>query len=425
MDWETETPTLPDPTDADIPGELLDGLERVSRDSRLLAVRFRWRPHQTAATGFLTKNRLQNIDRCSSLEIARAVTAYAMHLHEEGGCESKFEAQVRRELHEPLEDGTKREWRSITFRLDGADSFSDHDMSFDDDRDPSPHDDNPTWGMGPALGSASRTDYDDYARFMDLSRSDPAAFALLVTQQSSDRVVNILERLLNASVGRLDGILSRQISSSRYLNEALQTLTRGAGDIAGLGVNLFQQGLEGQAKVARMEHETEIGKERTELMRDAVKQGSLLIQAIMMSNAAKRGQAPSAPPPRATRPSPPPSSAQDARRPSSHESPPSPPDPQVPQETAADRDLVTRAETLLGLITDETLANLRTVAPSLVAVFEELRERSLTGAVVREVIISAQQTVSQLELAKAGEHFDENISSAFASLLMRVLSENM
>ena len=420
MDWDTQTPSLPDLAESDIPAELLDGLECWSVDCKLLAIRFRWRPHQTTATGFLTKNRLRSLEGHTSLEIAHAVTSYATHLYESGECESKFEAQLRRELEEPGADGSQREWRSITFYLNTEDSKADNmSAGFNDSED---------LGMGgyePARSAVptAPAGYNDYAGFVELSRSDPTAFAMLVTQQSNDRVVTILERLLFSSVGRLDGILSRQVSSSRYVNEALQTLTRGASDIAGVGVNLFQQGLEGQARVARMEHETEVGKDRTELMRDTVKQGSLLMQAVLMSNAAKRNQGRAA--------APPPAEAGPRARPypSTDDNPPSPPptEPAASDDASseADRDIVERARRLLALVTDELCDEVRGVAPSLVAVFEELRERPLTATVVREIIHGAQTTVDQLEFAKAGELVDSSIADAFAGLIMRVYSEGM
>ncbi|KIG17943.1 hypothetical protein DB30_02158 [Enhygromyxa salina] len=420
-----------------MPAELIDGLERLASDAKLLAIRFRWRPHETAATGFLTKNRLRGLEGHSNVEIARAVTAYATHLHDGGTCESKFEAQVRRELDEPDADGPKREYRSITFYLN-TDTAAADDMSAafndNDHHDFGEHDYKPSWQPPPPSAvPPAPTGYDDYAGYVELSRSDPTAFAMLVVQQSNDRVVTILERLLFSSVGRLDAVLARQLSGSRYLNEALKTLTKGAGDIAGLGVTLFHQGLEGQAKFASVEQTAELGKERTELMRDGIKQGSLLIQAVLMANAAKHREASAASRPRDE----PPSAATGARaRPhpsaddSAANSPPPPPPPPPPAEpeddmSEADRDIVERARRLLGLVGPDVRDQLRSVTPTLGAVFDELEDRPLTAKLIREVIMGAQNSVDRDELEKAAELFDGGIADAFAGLVMRVYSEAM
>ena len=414
MHWENSTANWPDVDDSDVPAELLDGLERLTSDSDLLKIRLRWRPHLTAATGFLTKDRLLDIRHQPVADVARVVASFACHLHDQGGCESKFEAQVHRELEGAGEGNREREWRSITFYVHQPPATSAYEPLAGDSDD---GDDFETGRYSPSWSQPSRStapvvpSYAEYASFVELSRTDPTAFAMIVMQQSNDRTVAILERLLMSSVSRLDGVLGTQVSNSRYLNEALQTLTKGASEVAGLGVNLFNQGLEGQARVARMEHETELGKERTELMRDAVKQGSLLLQAVVMSQSAKQRMAPTpAPEPSRAPPSTPPAPAPQ----------PEPP----PQSAPGDVEIEAKAERLLELATDDVLAGLREVAPSLAGVFDELRAEPVTALRVRKVIHHAQAIVDPIELGRASDQFEPEIASAFGTLVMRVLSED-
>lgn len=421
MHWENETPDCPELPETDIPAELLDGLERLSADGDLLKARLRWRPHLTAATGFLTKNRLLQLRGEPVLEVARALASLATQLHDEGGCEPKFEAQVQRELETPGPEGA-REWRSITFYVNQPQPDRSDDVRDDDPYEPTLQ--SPSW-TSPSPAAPSIADYSQYAEFVQLSRTDPTAFAMIVMQQSNDRAVSILERLLMSSVARLDRVLGTQISNSRYLNEALQTLTKGASEVAGLGVNLFNQGLEGQARVARMEHETELGKERTELMRDAVKHGSLLIQAVLMSQQAKQQRAASASAPAAAS-SPPPQAGSASADPRAA-SPPSAPFPAAEPSAApssADAEIEAKARRVLELVTDDVLDELRTVAPSLPDLFDALRAQPLTADRVRAVIREAQSTVDPVELGLASRQFEPELAHAFGTLVMRVLSED-
>lgn len=475
MRWENDPPSFPILPDSEIPTELLDGLERLSRDARPLKVRFRWRPRLSAATGYLTKNRLLDLEADTIVEIARAVASYAKHLYDPGVCENRFEAQVHREFLQLGEDGrTEREWRSVTFYVDDPNHpiskvATQMDPNFDDGEDDvvdeedddegdegdesDEEDDDHTRTPSPRIdrhrlraqrpGRARSRDgltdnYADYGDYIKLSRTDPVAFAMLVTERSHNKTVTLLERLLYSSVDRLDRVQGSQVSSTRYINEALQTLTKGAADIAGLGLSLFQSGLEGQARVARMEHESELGKERTELMRDAVKQGSLLIQAVLMSNAAKRRQANEpqpvtrteqrgAAPPLRVVPSPPQQGPTVAAPPASAAAPPAEPprEPAPAPVSESDRDIEARTRRLLELLSDDDIARARIVAPTVVSVFELLRSGPLDAAFVRQVIQGAEKTVDRSELSSISELLDAEVVSTFGGLLMRVLSEGM
>lgn len=413
MHWENNTADWPEIPETDVPADLLDGLERLSADGDLLKARLRWRPHLTAATGFLTKDRLLDLRGEPIVEVARALAALAHHLHDQGTCEGKFEAQIQRELEAPgPEGGVEREWRSITFYLNQPQPERSDDMPDDERHPPGSFTSSPSsWVDTPPPIPR----YAEYANFVELSRTDPNAFAMIVMQQSNDRTVTILERLLMSSVSRLDRVLGTQISNSRYLNEALQTLTKGASEVAGLGVNLFNQGLEGQARVARMEHETELGKERTELMRDAVKHGSLLIQAVLMSQNAKQRTTPAA---SATPQTPKPETA--SAPPAAGATPP----PSPPAPTTADGEIEAKARRLLELATPDVLASLRDVAPSLAGVFDTLGAESITADRVRTVIHEAQALVDPVELGLASRQFEPEIANVFGTLVMRVLSED-
>lgn len=240
MHWENDIADCPQLPEMYIPAELLEGLDRLSADGDLLKARLRWRPHLTAATGFLTKNRLLELRGQSVLEVARALASLATHLHDQGGCEAKFEAQVQRELETPGPEGA-REWRSITFYVNQPQpDRSDDDVHDEDIYEPPPP---PQSWASPGPTAPTVPDLSEYRSFVELSRTDPTAFAMMVMQQSNDRTASILERLLMSSVTRLDRVLGTQISNSRYLNEALQTLTKGANEVARMGMNLFNQGL--------------------------------------------------------------------------------------------------------------------------------------------------------------------------------------
>ncbi|HLT40053.1 MAG TPA: hypothetical protein VK034_27420, partial [Enhygromyxa sp.] len=384
MHWENSTGDWPELPESEIPGELLDGLERLSADGDIFKARLRWRPHQTSATGFLTKDRLLQLRGEPVLEIARALASLATHLHDEGGCENKFEAQIQRELEaRNPESARDREWRSITFYVNQPQPPpSDHDVP-DDDYE-SPHHHSPVWASPVPLASSFPDDH-EYTNVTERLRTDPVALLVVMMQHSNDRTVSLLERLLMSSVTRLDRVLATQISNSRYLNEALQTLTKGASDVAARGMDLFNQGLEQHARVARMEHETELGKERTELMRDAVKQGSLLIQAVLMSQTAKQQQRARTPAPSAAAPpsTPGPASSSSSNSGSTSASPgpsDSPPFGPSPAESpaapsGADAEIEAKARRVLSLVTDDVLEDLRAVSPSLVEVFRELQSQ--------------------------------------------------
>lgn len=440
MRWENTTEDWPALPDIEIPTELLDGLERLGTEGDLLKARLRWRPHQTAATGFLTKDRLLELRREPIVEVARTLATLARGLYDRGGCEPKFEAQVHRELEaidsESRPEGRpegrpEREWRSITFYVNQPPRTSSFEMSHDEfepesnDRGESPWGEPvrapesnrgaSPWAEPVRSGGSSFPSYDEYAGFVDLLRSDPNGFAIVMLQHSNNRTVAILERMLGASASRLDRVLATQISSTRYLNEALQTLTRGASEVAGIGVNLFNQGLEGQARLARMEHETELGRERTELMRDAVKHGSLLAQAVLMANQTKQQQsAASAAAPQ---------TAQRGGAPTTPSPSPAPPGPTSVSQSADD-EIEIKTRHLLELMTDAALEDLRRVAPSLASVFDELRAAPVTADRVRAVIHDAQARVDPVELGLASKQFGAEISHAFGVLVMRVLSED-
>ena len=200
MHWENTEPQWPDLPDSEIPPELIDGLERLSQDAVLLKVRFRWRPHESTATGFLTKDRLLDIREQPVEEVARALASHATHLHDGGTCEGKFEAQIQREFEEPLEDRPNREWRSITFYVSAAaDLRPNTNMGIDDHHGFGARDRAPGRESKRSTLPSAPTGYDDYADFVELSRTDPTAFAMLVIQQSNDRLVSTLERLLDSS----------------------------------------------------------------------------------------------------------------------------------------------------------------------------------------------------------------------------------
>jgi hypothetical protein len=478
MHWENITPQWTDLPDSEIPPELLDGLERLSHDAMLVKVRFRWRPHTSTATGFLTKDRLLDIRGAPIVEVARTVAAYATHLHDGGDCEGRFEAQVQREFEELVDERPKREWRSITFYVDAAaDLRPNTTMGFGNHHDFGARDRAPRLVTKRSTLPSAPAGYDDYADFVELSRTDPTAFAMLVIQQSNDRLVSTLERLLDSSTGRLDGVLAQQGASSRYLNEAFQTLTKGAGDIASVGVQLFNQGLEGQARVARMEHDTELGKEHAELMRDAVKQGSLLAQAVLMANSAKRQRpssksarqrgstrqrqrkgrraaAASSGSPKSARATPTSDSAGDtasAEPQSSVQGSPTAklePVPAATEQSAvgrvdssheelpnaladddakseADCAIEAQAERLFELLDDEVLDELEAVAPTLRAVFDELDGDQLEAEAIREIIARSQTAIDGEELVQAQALFEGELAEVFSDLVLRVLAGSM
>lgn len=102
MNWEQSTPAWSSITPDQLPSELLTKLERLTEGATLNKVRLRWLPYDVKTRkSFVTKDRLLNISDRSCEEIAVAVVSYAVHLHEQGLCESRFEAQVHRTLDEP------------------------------------------------------------------------------------------------------------------------------------------------------------------------------------------------------------------------------------------------------------------------------------------------------------------------------------
>lgn len=454
MHWKNITPQWADLPDSEIPPELLAGLERLSRHATLVKVRFRWRPHTSTATGtgFLTKDQLLDIRGALIVEVARAVAAHATHLHDGGDCEGRFEAQVQREFEEVVDDQPKREWRSITFYVDAAAYLRPHThMGFGDHHDLGARSHAPRPATTRSTLPSAPAGYDDYADFVEPSRRDPSAFAMLVIQQSNDRLVSTMERLLDLSTDRLDGVIAQRNSSSRYLNQAFQTLTKGAGNIASVGVKLFNQSLEGQARIARMEHDTDLGKERAELTRDAVKHGSLLAQAVLLANSAKRqrsssgsaarssskGQrkerraaAASSGAPKSARAtvSPmPTSSAVEGHmaraEPSHEERPHALADGDAKSD--ADRNIEAQAERLFELLDDERLDELEAVAPTLRAVLDQLDADQLEAGVIRETITRSQAAIDGQELVEAQALFEGELAEVFSSLVLGVLTEGM
>ena len=458
MNWENTTPTWDDLPSAEIPTELLEGLERLSEDATFIKLRLRWRPHGTDAASFLTKERLLDLRDEPAAKIAAAVAGFAAHLYGEGQCSNKFEAQVHRERHDPPEGVAQREWRSITFYIGEDEEDADEEPAdedepgyLDDDlvpfearpRHPRPHR-SPWQSSRPSFPEG----YEKYAGLIEFSRSDPTGFAMMVMQQANERVVDILQQTnertvqtledqLARSVDRLDQMVSRQMSSLHHINEGLQTITEGAGKVAGLGVELFNRGLEKEVQYARMEYETEANKERTELMRDAVKQGSTLLQAVLMANAAKervRAQPPRQGEPVRSRPHTARSAGTSRAAPSAARSAtaaqsaavPSAAPPVRPANTTGPREadlaIVEQAERVLDLATDEVRERLREVAPSLAAVFDGLGEGPLSADMVRKVIADAGRAVDPLELAKAGTVLNPALAEALSGLLMRVSS---
>jgi len=394
MDWEDTTVAWePIPT-SDIPDELLEALERYSVDATLTKARLRWRPATSKASSFVTKDRLLNLRGRSTLDIAHALASYATYLYTEEDCESRFEAQIKRELEDPPEEGSRSQWRSVTFHLANTAELDEQYAS-------------PPSGFSFAAPAETRESpspplprYEDYAEFVSLSRSDPNAFAMLVMQHSHDRSINIMERMLMSSLTRIDAVLSNQISNSTHLNRALETLTKGAGAIAGIGVNLFERGLENRAQVLEIERNADSGKERAEVMREAVKQGSLLAQAVMMSQASKRAG------PRSQAPTP--------------SRPPPAPEPAVSSQDAL---LVERAQQVLELLEHEDKAKLRRVAPTVAAFFERMGRGPLSAQAIRALVFEAQRVVDHDELSKLSAHISDALADVFGALMMQVFSE--
>jgi hypothetical protein len=260
--------------------------------------------------------------------------------------------------------------------------------------------------------------FGSYASYVDLARDDPTAFAMLVTMKSGDRTVDTLERLLTASFDRFDRTLEHQGSHSRFVNDALHTLTSGAGDIARVGLDLFRSGLQQRADMALLEHDSETGKERTEVMRDAVKQASLLTQAVLMSNAVKQRQSTDHQD-EAAKPSAPPTvgavSPADAPKPKLS--------PEEAELAAADdRIIEVRTRQLLELLPPEKVDELRAHAPTVVAVFDRLRSRPITAAWVRAVVREAQDKVDAEELRALGPHLDTGVFLRINDVITRALS---
>lgn len=483
MHWEQEPPVFTELPDAEIPAELLRALSRLSANGTLLKARLRWRPKGTRATGFITKNRLLKLESASPLDLARALASHARYLYEQSGCEARFQTQVRRRIEDPDEPETlKREWRSITFYIEPppskVDAHVDTDIDDDDPDDGNDDDDGddgdsddddidefdeppvrvlPRGGrrgarrhnsvppsVRPSPETGVFTDYDEYARLM---RRDPTVFAMVVVQQSHDRTVNTLERILFASFDRLDRTLETQGSHSRFINEGLQTVTRGAGEVAAVGIDLFRSGLEHQAGATRLHHDTEIGKERTELMRDAVKQGSLLAQAALMSNAAKRRSSTdptsrpehaTAPRPEASRePAPRPDPSVRSERGAGSRPEPAPrsgpansssADASKPQLTpeqieASNRALEASARELLELLTPEIVDTLRPHTPTLVAAIDSLRGRPIAAARTRKVIRDARANLGPSEIQEVMRWLDPLTSQKVTMLVMQILQE--
>src|SRR5690606_38210662 len=189
-----------------------------------------------------------------------------------------------------------------------------------------------------------------YASYVDRARDDPDAFAVLVTMKVGEQSADRLERMLMASLDRFDHTLGHQASHHRFVNDALHTLTAGAGEVAEVGLRLFTTGLSQQADKTRLEHDSAIERERNELLRDAIEQGSMLAQAIFMSNAVKQRHVPEhrGGPAKAT-----------ATAPSGFESKPTLSPEEADVVAADDRCLEVRTRQVLGALTPETLDELR------------------------------------------------------------------
>ena len=429
MNWENKSQTWRTVSLTEVPPALLHALELHSAGARLSKIRLRWCPAGTAARkGFVTKDRLVDIEDQSCEELAIEVTSYAKHLYETQRCSNRFEAQFQ--CVQGDEEQT-RQWRSLTFYLLDAeeqdDDLDSSDEEIGDDffgapRPPAPPIPDRVRLAPPATSRPDRSptpapSFEDYSDFVDMSRSDPTAFAMMVMQQTHDQTVSLMRDLLYTSTHRVDSILATQVSGSRYLNEALNTITRGAGNIAGLGGSLFESGLESRARVAEEERETVLGRERNELARDAIKQGSLLMQTILMANAARRSQEEqqqAAGPQQATTP------ARPARWPSSTASPPLDP---TRAKTPLELDIEAKTQRFLDLLEHEPLDELRVAAPTLSALFDRLGEGPLDGARVLALIEDAEHSVEREELTRVHTLVSAELAGAFASLMMRAMSE--
>lgn len=442
MHWENDPPSFTDLPGSEIPSELLSGLERYAAESRLLKLRLRWRPDESTSRGYLTKDRLVGIEAATIQEIAVALVSYARHLYEQGDCEERFEVQVRRELDDPDEpDHPIREWRSITFHVDPLpsqramqmepqdddeqdddarddDDALDDDDAFDEtddlddesDDEPSEPRDQTRWSRPPGKVTRStqpqarpprvvprhrpatpsprdRADRQPFAQYADeshLYRIDPMVYAMTVVRQTYDRVLDTFEHTLATSFDRLDRTLDSQNSHSDFINDAMRTVTQGAGEIAGVGIDLFRAGLEHQAGAARLSHDSETDKDRNEFMRDAVQQGSLLAQAVIMSNTAKRRASTERQPTDAPEPRTDHGAAPRTSQPSQRPQPPH----------TAEGDLRSRIRSVVDGITAEQMDALRTHAPSIAGILEQLRANpSLDLATIRQIVMDGSKSL--------------------------------
>ena len=476
MHWNQPPSSCIDLPASEIPPELLSGLERYAAESRLLKVRLRWRPHGSTASGYLTKDRLTGVESASIQEIAVALVSYARHLYEQGGCESRFEVQVRRELEDPNQPGHLiREWRSVTFYVDPLPSqrarpmepdFDDSDDDDDDDDDEPEVDDDAldergdvddgvsesepeaTWSFAtreraPAApprsmhtqprpprvpprpkqiersshGRDDRQLFALYAEESRLFRMDPMVYVVAVLRQNYDRTLDTLERTLSSSSQRLDRTLDSQTSHSDFINESMRTVTQGAGEIASVGIDLFRAGLEHQSRAARLQHETENDKDRGEIMRDAVQQGSLLAQAVIMSNTAKR---------RAAATEPQPNAAADARAGTETRHAPraSAAASRVNAPSSDGDGLDDRIRSVLSAISADEMAQLSTHAPTIAGVIQRLRsDRSLRVDDMRELVLEAIDKAPKLELLRLKSRLTPEFAEQVEGLLERLLAE--
>ena len=451
MHWKDTAPVFEDVPDAYIPEELLTGLERYSEAGELTQIRLRWRPHSGGGAGFVTRNRLMNLQMATQLEVARAVTSYARHLWEQDQCERRFEAQVERAVPASDGRGRRREWRSITFYVsdpnpetdttvthddihddDDADDLPDFDDDADDEPDhapmfrpraspaPRPPSSRPSPGPRRTRSLLQASGLGQYADFVELSRDDPNAFVLVMMERSHERTVGTLEQLLFGAFDRLDRIVESHSAQGTTINDALRTLTSGAGEVASIGLDLFRSGLDHQATAARIETDGKVDSERNEVVRGALSEGSKLVQAVIMSNAVKQRQSerersPNQPVEREVRPPMPRGSA------------PPPGEGALDDEDAQlqameARYIESQARKLLEALTPDKLEQLRTHAPSIVAVFDHLRTRELTADWIRQVIRTAQTTADVSELAALQAHVPPEVSQRFQALLFRIMA---
>jgi hypothetical protein len=237
-------------------------------------------------------------------------------------------------------------------------------------------------------------------------------YTVAVIRQVYDRVLDTFEHSMSASSDRLDRTLNAQNAHSDFINDAMRTVTQGAGEIAGVGIDLFRAGLEHQAGAARLSHETETDKDRNELMRDAVQQGSLLAQAAIMSNSAKRR-------------------ASTDRQPNDTPEPRSEPrsEPRTergaaPRTSPPQHDLRSRIRSVVDGITAEQMDALRIHAPTIAGVIGQLRANpSLDLAAIRQIVLEGYASFDFREVMALRGHLPPEIEGQVLELLNKLNAE--